>query len=329
MQLLYGFARDINGELIKAADAEKGGQYFCGYCKERFVLRKSGKTGPRTKRPHFAHKALTPNCTPESALHFEFKNLLYQRIVDALHEGTDFPLTWECPYCRNLHSGHLLKKAKAAALEYNLGFCRPDIALLDNQGRAIAAIEVVVTHPPEEAVAEYYKLNKIVLVECNVTSDVDLDDVTAKFDGDVRVHLCPGRERCPTCGNFQSPVLLRIFEAKCYKCRSKLKVPFINGQDSRGSHVGSDRFTPGELEVARKHGALIERKYSRTLNTRYWATTCPRCKSFIGRDHLYMDYILPALCDRSPMFDVILRQYCGDCRSYSASILNPRNNLGL
>jgi competence CoiA-like predicted nuclease len=75
-EILYTVATDLYGTLIKAFDAEKGGSFFCPECKTKLILRKSGKTGNGTKRPHFAHRGLTPNCTPETALHSVFKNLL-------------------------------------------------------------------------------------------------------------------------------------------------------------------------------------------------------------------------------------------------------------
>jgi hypothetical protein len=33
------------------------------------ILRKSGKTGQGSRRPHFAHKSVNPDCNPETAIH--------------------------------------------------------------------------------------------------------------------------------------------------------------------------------------------------------------------------------------------------------------------
>lgn len=62
--------------LIHINDAEKGKNYYCLICNNNYILRKSGKTGKGSKRPHFAHNRLTANCTPESVLHYSFKKLL-------------------------------------------------------------------------------------------------------------------------------------------------------------------------------------------------------------------------------------------------------------
>lgn len=78
--ILYSVANDAIGNILHARIAEKNLDFFCPVCKGVMVLRKSGKTGKNTKRPHFAHKSLTPNCTPETALHFSFKILAFNYI---------------------------------------------------------------------------------------------------------------------------------------------------------------------------------------------------------------------------------------------------------
>lgn len=72
--ILYSIGRTTSGQLIKAVDTEKETPYACPVRDRQLILRK-GK-----KRPHFAHKALSPNCTPESALHHGFKTLLFDKI---------------------------------------------------------------------------------------------------------------------------------------------------------------------------------------------------------------------------------------------------------
>ena len=67
-KLLYTIAKNEQGLFIKANEAEKGNDFFCPVCSSDLILRKSGNTGKGAKRPHFAHKSLTPNCTPETAV---------------------------------------------------------------------------------------------------------------------------------------------------------------------------------------------------------------------------------------------------------------------
>lgn len=313
--VLYSVARNESGELIHARDAEKGTSFFCGLCKEPFVLRKSGNFGPRSKRPHFAHKVLTANCTPESALHFEFKTLLEQEIERRIKSREELTIAWKCIYCDQRHVGDLLKKASRVALEQPIDKVRPDIALIDDKGNVIAAVEVVVTHAPEDSSKEFYRLRKIALVELHLRTDEDLSDVPAKLRNADHVQLCPDRKRCLKCRHFQAPIELNIIATSCYNCRNSMKAPFITGDDSRGSHVSPDRFSRQEIAIAREHGCIIEWQYSRTLNTKYWAATCGKCRRFIGRRHLFVDHIVPFFDDGGKAKIIKIGDFCSYCEA--------------
>jgi len=321
-QILYSVARNEEGELVRAADADRKSTYFCRLCDGVFILRKSDRVGPGTKRPHFAHKTLTPNCTPESALHFEFKNLLLREIEDRLERSSELPLSWKCIYCDRKHSGNLLKTARTASLEHSLGPCRPDIALFDTNGRVVAALEVVVTHKPDPAARDHYRHNKITLVELHLTSEADLDNIVGKLEQADHVQLCIDRKRCTKCGHFQRPVVMRILDAKCYSCRSKMKVPYIEGDYSRGSHIGPEGFTRQERKIAADNGALIEWQYSRTLNKKYWAATCGRCRKFVGRNYLYDHHIVGAAFDDPNTINVPLGDFCDFCEQAKQQTLD-------
>jgi competence CoiA-like predicted nuclease len=66
-KILYTVAKDIDGNLIKASDAEKGKDFFCPVCKTDLILRKSDNIGKGAKRPHFAHRSLSPNSFPATS----------------------------------------------------------------------------------------------------------------------------------------------------------------------------------------------------------------------------------------------------------------------
>lgn len=312
-QMLYSVARSESGELIHAVDAEKGGVFSCGFCKDPLVLKKSGKTGRGRKRPHFAHKTLTPNCNPESALHFEFKTLLFNEIRQRLDRHIELAISWKCAYCSREHSGDLIKKARRVALEHSLSICRPDISLFDKDGSAYAVIEVVVTHAPDRAVKDFYRKNGITLIELHLDSDEVLNDVSVKLTRADHVQLCPDRKRCKDCCHFQEPIEMKLIEAPCYRCNMKMKVPYIEGDHSRGSHIGPDQFSQKEMAVAREQGAFIDWQYSRTLNAKYWAATCRQCKGFIGRNLLFTDYIAPASFEGSEVVSIRIGDFCGYC----------------
>lgn len=179
--ILYTVATDKDGNLIKANDAKKGNNFFCPVCKTELILRKSGKTGKGRKRPHFAHRSLTPNCTPETALHYSFKNLLVEKLQLHIATQTPLPITWQCIYCDDEHSGNLLKKIKTVKVEYNMTVCQPDIALFDSDDKVFAVVEVVVSHKPEERVLKFYNDNNIILIQINLKSDKDIDELESKI----------------------------------------------------------------------------------------------------------------------------------------------------
>lgn len=200
-KLLYPTAVDENGCVILVNNAEKDIAYYCPVCKGDFILRKSGKTGKWTKRPHFSHKGLTSNCSLESVLHSSFKKMLICYLEKCKSDNQPFEFNWHCNTCGHINSGNLLENASLIKEEYVLEQCRPDIALIDNNNRVFAVIEVVVSHEPEERVLQYYRENKITLVQINLTSDEDLTNVEQIAKKPAIVDLCLNH-KCPNSGNF-------------------------------------------------------------------------------------------------------------------------------
>lgn len=92
--ILYSIAETSTGQLIKAIDADKKCAYICPGCKQPFVFRKGSR-----KRPHFAHKVLSPNCTPETALHYSFKTLFCEKITKYLALNLPLKIRWNCSNC--------------------------------------------------------------------------------------------------------------------------------------------------------------------------------------------------------------------------------------
>ncbi|MBR6465567.1 MAG: hypothetical protein IKS82_03940 [Bacteroidales bacterium] len=217
-ELLINFAFDSNNKIVFAKDANKGVQYKCPECGEELIFKSSGKSGPGSRRPHFAHKGGGGlNCTPESLLHSAFK----QRTAEILHGKiasgcNDFIINWKCNGCNKSYTGNLLFMAKDVKVELDLGICRPDIALLDTKGKVVFAIEIVNTHYPEEAVLKHYRDNGIVLIQYNVTED-DLLDVEGKMHNPDNVSLCLDSK----CKEFKSTLLHRTViqsNIECIRC---------------------------------------------------------------------------------------------------------------
>lgn len=213
---LFGIALNKNGETVLIKDAVKGVEYFCPDCGAKFALKKSGNTGPRSRRPHFAHLGHGYNCTPESILHKLFKLQVEKTLSACIENKQEFPIEWDCPQCSKKYSANLVHSAAKVEVEKNLGVCKPDIALLDAVGNVIAVVEVVVTHEPEQEVLDYYKEHGIIMVRVDV-HDEDLNNVAAKLAKPSQVSLCTNMACSAINISSQKRTLVK-HHTKCKNC---------------------------------------------------------------------------------------------------------------
>ncbi len=314
-EILYTTATDKDGILIKANNAEKGNDYFCAMCKTDLILRKSGKTGKGTKRAHFAHRALTPSCTPETALHYSFKNLLTNKIHQHITTNQPLPISWECTFCGIEHSGDLLKKVAVVKAEHNLTVCQPDIALFGNDEKVFAVIEVVVIHKPEENTIKYYNENNIIFIQINLTSDKDIDNLENKVKQPSYVDTCYN-PKCKVCGHFQQKKTMTIIKGPCWKCNETMKIAYISGSKElvRGSsHLAPSGFTNEEINFARSKEVKLKTQYSKTILGNYVANSCTKCDSFAGDFFLFTQYISPAGYGELPFEEFDIGYHCYHC----------------
>lgn len=288
--ILFSMARDSTGQFIHAAEANRSEEFTCDLCNGEMILRRSLKEGKGSKRPHFAHKSLTPNCTPESALHFTFKNLLFSFLKERIEGGIPYKFCWKCESCDEVHSGDLLKKAKRISLEHNLNTCQPDIALLNEAGEVYAVIEVVVSHKPEESTLQYYSDNGIVLLQINLKSDRDLMEYPKRLYQPDRVTLCVN-PKCVNCGAYQRKRKLWVIDGPCWKCSQPMKVASV---ETAMESILIEKFNEEELRLAKENGAIIQKRYSKTAEGSYLVNVCKSCNSFAGNWYLGVQYLLPA-----------------------------------
>jgi len=279
-EILYSVAKTSTGQLIKAADAQKGQAYNCLVCSQPLIFRKGTH-----KRPHFAHKTLSPNCTPETALHYGFKSLLYSKIQDHIDRKQPLEIQWGCNYCHSRHTGNLLKKAVQVKLEHHLGACQPDIALLGQDGRTLAVIEIIVTHFPEQKALSYYEQNQIAVVSYVLRSDDDINCLDSPILKPDDVDLCL-HPKCPKCHRHMSKKRLLIIDAKCWKCCSPMRVAALRGD---AGYEGD--FSTSDIQLATQHGAFLVERYRQTEGEKYVVNTCRKCRRFIGTYYLFIDYV--------------------------------------
>jgi ribosomal protein L34E len=297
--ILYSVSKTPTGQLVKAGEAEKGVSHFCPACNQTLILRKGTQ-----KRPHFAHKVLSHNCTPETALHYSFKTLLFSKIQKHINQQLPLEMQWNCSTCGGKHTGNLLKKAVTMKLEHNLGTCRPDIALLDKKGRTVAVIEVVVTHHIEQAVLDYYKSNHIPVVSYELQSDEDVNRLNTDILTPDNVNVCMN-PKCPKCGNHMSKKYLLIIDGDCWKCGAPMKVAAL-----RGDQGYEGDFSQYDIQIAIQHGVFMKSHYSRTAERRYTASTCTKCGAFVGNHYLFTDYVAVLSYNRQ---EIDVGYYCPHC----------------
>lgn len=201
-ELLNPWAIDADGKYVSIEHAQSGQSYYCPKCKEPLSFRKKGK-GPNAHRDHFSHR---PDCDckgytaheSESAIHKFAKESIFTILDNAIKEHQEFPISWICHYCNQEFQGNLLQRAGSVVVEKEFGSSRPDIALLDADGRPIVAIEVVFTHDVEENTLQFYQDSSIVLVRVVVHSAEDCNDLVQKLSNPDSVNLCFNGE-CPSC----------------------------------------------------------------------------------------------------------------------------------
>ena len=189
MNLLLPFAYDINRTLVHIDSAKKGQIYVCPNCGNELLLKisKIPEGQKYHRRNHFAHKGNTDNHCSESFLHKLFKEKCVELIEKKLATKEKLFFSWKCSYCTHTHRDNLLYNVSSVKLEYLLGTCRPDIALLDENNNVILVIEIIVNHPPEVETLQYYNKNNIGCLQIKVNDFDDCGKIEIKLSNPDKV----------------------------------------------------------------------------------------------------------------------------------------------
>lgn len=284
-KLLYTSAFDHNGHIVNADDAEKGGVFTCVECSTNLVLKKSGKSGKGTKRPHFAHSTLASDCTPESVLHFTFKTLLAEKLSEDIRLSNQVKFKWHCETCNGTHAGNLLKQAKKIEVEHSLAECRPDILIIDKNDKAHVAIEIVVTHKPEEKAIKFYKENHISMIQIDLKSDEDIYRIPEKLTNPTRVSTCLN-PKCLKCGKHKQEKKLITYKTRC-DCGELNVIAYITKLDDDDEKVycGIWEMNKSEIEQAKIAGANIQ--WAKSKNDKWFLVNkCASCNEQLNQQHL-------------------------------------------
>lgn len=286
-EILYTMAIDQSGNIVHIDKAQKGISYYCPnpVCEKReFVLRKSGKSGKGSRRTHFAHKEVSPNCTHEGYLHSSFKKLLVATLKEHQSANVPFPINWSCSKCKNRYTENLLENAASIREEYFLGECRPDVALLNEREAVVAVIEIVVSHAPEANAVQYYLENHIVLVQITLSSEEDLVSIKDKAANPDFVELCLDT-KCPSYGIGKTKRNLIVGQMRC-GCHSIVNVSKVRTSHAFGVRYSTD-FNDEEVKLAESNGVRFERRFNGISNEPYYAVICMNCKEIEKRRRRY------------------------------------------
>ncbi|RIX59296.1 hypothetical protein D3P08_03835 [Paenibacillus nanensis] len=301
----YPFAKDHSGNIISAKEAISRVDYFCLGC-GRNMRRRQGKM-----RPHFTHKVEGVNCSPESILHLGFKELMYDRLQSSLTSNSPEVVQWKCFVCKDLHESNLIKKTKLIRKEMSLGVCRPDILLLDEFEKPLIAIEIVVTHEPEESTLKFYKENNIALIKFTLNSETDIELLENEILQPDFVDVCTSNPKCKTCRRYKLMKHLWIIKGRCWKCKTSMKIATIVYDLNR--HYTPEDFNDKEIAFANKNGTNIQMRYSKTENAKYNVHVCRKCNSITGKFFLNKEYVFNAMYGYIKYDELLLGYSCLAC----------------
>ncbi|MBQ7297494.1 MAG: hypothetical protein IJW80_04230, partial [Alistipes sp.] len=205
MGLLLPYAYNGDGVLIHIDEAQKGQKYTCPNpnCGAELLL-KIGKIPEGQKyhrRNHFAHKGKSDFHCAETILHKQFKKMCAELIRDRINSKQGLFFEWKCKECQKVYKANLLSDIKDVIVEYNLGVCKPDLALINGAGLVVLVIEVVVFHKPEASVIQYYAEKGIECLQIKLDSYEDCDEIQEVFSNEVKIKLYPQRI-CEQCKNI-------------------------------------------------------------------------------------------------------------------------------
>lgn len=278
--LFQTIASDKNGNQVDAARADRSSAFFCPSCAGLMILRRGQKN-----IAHFAHKNLTPNCTPETILHILGKEKVQEVITEHIKNKHSFQSSFVCDQCYGTHEYNLLEGITSVALEKSLATYRPDVSLIDSKGNTQVAVEIVVTHAPERKVIELYNERNVLYVRINLSDYSDLETVESKLsyisNGNQldfskvysSVVECETEEEDDITGGQ-----MFIIQFACEKCTRYTKVALINASDPNPfERIDPEDFSKEQRDLAIRHGVNIrQHKFSKNGDY-YYINACSHC----------------------------------------------------
>lgn len=256
-------------------------------------------------------------------LHEQALDILQERIEGAL--GKELVAQVNCKEYHETHLVDLVRDAASVRRDYALPGCRPDLAILNEAGKVLSLVEVVVSHAPERNVHRYAIEHGLLIVEFHLPPPEKTDYWGRKkrkaSDEAVLIkrslenfrsgplladdhNLLCQRPRC----DANHPLPLRVVHVQtkdCWNCHKDMKVA-VGARDTEDLYP--EDFTPEERKFAQEQGVILQTRFSRTVGARYLANVCGECDQIQGNWFLYMDPYHDAY-----RYDVVERREYGPC----------------
>lgn len=241
-ELLLPYAYNKRSErLVRAENATKqeNANYVCPNCGNKVTLRISKKTPYENgyKRPHFAHIGHYDNYCSESILHKFSKDALVDFINEKITCKKDIFFKFGCDICGKEHNGNLINDVVRVVSEYDLGVCRPDIALLNKDDEVVAVVEIIVMHAPTIDALKYYKEHNILCLQINIYDFEDCDNIEVKLTHPTIANNCDA-PFCKSCYKplyyaylFKLDLFLPKINTSCYRCGNATIGMLVDAKD--------------------------------------------------------------------------------------------------
>ena len=298
----------LGDRLLHISEIPQSGDsaYHCPGCGGPVIPKKGA-----IKRHHFGHFAESTNCG-ETALHQTAMRLIHDGISLALRERRDITLAWPCSKCSKAHERPLLTKATSIVMEQNVGSYRPDLVLYDAAQRAIAVIEVIVSHDPEPEARRYYQAQRIGLIEYGIETEADVErlrNLSVLRATATSVCLTP---KCGNCGGrIRTQRILYAIEVACpnSRCRRPMKVGF-----RQCGQMGYPReLNESEVALLKNRGVQFGSYSNRTFGTRNRTCVCLACGRAPSESQYRGDYWYKVAGDKAAI--VLEDEVCSKCFS--------------
>jgi len=285
-------------------DAPRSELYSCIACGERMVLRRG-----EIKRPYFAHYTENLNCTPETVLHKMAKDNIKEGIEDAMSLNLEYTFTWWCTVCNQEHKGDLALSPREVKTEVSLDGVRPDILLNQIKGKPLVAIEVVVSHSPEQEALEAYKRLKLPVLLVG-TKWEGLEGLKSGL-GEVGALNTPCRAlRCSKCKSIlRHTQISSVNTHPCFRCHKRIRVIWPGGFDPY------DRRERSKSMIGPASMVGVKLRWMRSKKDRRWYAfhICQYCGKPQGDPYIYTSDFIEDMINNTKPDRTVEFYYCDRC----------------